>query len=291
MCWRRSDPEALIQCRNGHFGCTPCFKRLKTCPLCRVILEPEILSLDKETIKIIHKKLRDVESNRAVISLEAIVKMFRCSQCRVASTMAPVFQCQNGHVHCYRCPGRGKCCSPCFRINGQYSNLSFTIRSLAVQELLCSVPKQCRFIKNACSAIVEGFTQHEVNCLFSENYCVLSYCPEIVPLSKLLTHILKDCSLTSEVVDSTDLRKFKDTRCDEITVPCVHEGKLNYNRDCANILKVDADKYFLFCCIPQWTLSRSSYTTSTEMTVHRIAFYELSSNEFLGGTISSNWLG
>ena len=86
--------------------------------------------------------------------------------------------------------------------------------------------------------------------------CVLSYCPEIVPLSKLLTHILKDCSLTSEVVDSTDPRKFKDTRCDEITVPCIHEGKLNYDRGCVNILKLDADKYFLFCCIPQWTLSR-----------------------------------
>ena len=128
--------------------------------------------------------------------------------------------------------------------------------NIQIYHLQFEVPKRCRFIKNGCSAIVEGFNQHEVNCQFSENYCVLSYCPEIVPLSKLLTHILNDCSLTSEIVDSTDPRKFKDTRCDEITVPCVHEGKLNYDRGCVNILKLDADKYFLFCCIPQWTLSR-----------------------------------
>ena len=35
-----------------------------------------------------------------------------------------------------------------------------------------------------------------------------------------------------------------------------------------------------------------SYTTSTEMTVHRKTFDELSSNEFFwGGTIPSNWIG
>ena len=40
------------------------------------------------------------------------------------------------------------------------------------------------------------------------------------------------------------------------------------------------------------TYSFPSYTTSTEMTVHRKTFDELSSNEFFwGGTIPSNWIG
>ena len=49
------------------------------------------------------------------------------------------------------------------------------------------------------------------------------------------------------------------------------------------------------CRNSTYVLVFSSDTTSTEMTVHRMVFDELSSNEFFffwgGGTIPSNWLG
>ena len=55
-------------------------------------------------------------------------------------------------------------------------------------------------------------------------------------------------------------------------------------------------RFFIKLALPQaaqLSMFFTSYTTSTEMTVHRMTFDERSSNEFLGGggTIPSNWIG
>lgn len=120
VCWRSCDPETLIQCHNGHFGCWSCFNRLNTSPLCRAILKHRTtLTFSTETLALILKELRHVECHKALISPEAMVELFKCTKCEFAPSMLPVLQCQKGHVHCCRSPDP----------DGIYSTCIFTTQS------------------------------------------------------------------------------------------------------------------------------------------------------------------
>ena len=107
VCWAILELDTLIQCRNGHSGCRACFSRLRTCPICRIVLEPEIRTFDHDTIEQIEQELRHVESYIPQLSPELVIKLFECIRC-IVSTMAPVFRCLKGHVYCYKCPGSGR---------------------------------------------------------------------------------------------------------------------------------------------------------------------------------------
>ena len=243
VCWRRSDPEDLIQCRNGHLGCRACFSRLSTCPLCRVILQPEIQTFSDEIVSTIRSELRHVEGQSPLIWPEAIARIFKCSNCQFTATQGPVFQCQKGHVQCYKCTDSATMCRPCFQKTGKFPALSFDIRSLAAQELLCSVPKPCRFAKHGCSAIIKSLSQHETNCKFSENRCIMFYCYDRVSLPKLLTHLLKDCRENKDVLYNADPHTFSSTSYGGFTIPWIPDTRVT-------ILKLGVDKYFSFSCVP-----------------------------------------
>ena len=250
VCWTRADPETIVQCRNGHLGCQACLSRLRKCPLCRVILKPEIQTFSQEILDTIKKELRHVEGPMGLVCPEAIVRIFRCFFSRFTATQGPVYQCHKGHVHCYRCPGLGTLCGPCVKNTGKFSNIVFEIRSLAFQELLSLVPKPCRFSNHGCSTIIKGLCQHEINCQFSENCCIIPACPYTVSLPKLLTHILQGCSFSKYVLINSDPSKFRSTSVGSMTIPLNAEGELtNKSYDQVAILKLATDRYFLFSCI------------------------------------------
>ena len=118
VCWGSCDPETLIQCHNGHFGCWSCFNN--TSPLCRAILKHRTtLTFSTETLALILKELRHVESRKALLSPEAMVELFKRTECEFAPSMLPVLQCQKGHVHCSRSPDP----------DGIYSTCIFTTQS------------------------------------------------------------------------------------------------------------------------------------------------------------------
>ena len=180
VCWAIPELDTLIQCRNGHSGCRACFSRLRTCPICRIVLEPEIRTFDHDTIEQIEQELRHVESYIPQLSPELVIKLFECIRCKFVSTMAPVFRCLKGHVYCYKCPRSGRFCRVCFRqSNYTLSDFPFTIRSLAIQEILGNIPKPCRFANYGCSELIEDFTQHETNCQYSKILCVITLCPAL----------------------------------------------------------------------------------------------------------------
>ena len=251
VCWERSDPDNLIQCQNGHYGCRSCYGRLRTCPLCRIILQPEIQTFAQGTAELIRKELRHVENFSAQLNPESIVKIFKCTKCKLTSTTTSVFLCPKGHIRCYRCPIRGLFCWECAKLsNYKTSTELYTIRCLAVEEILSSIPKPCRYTNHGCSAIIEGFTKHETNCEYSENSCIMPLCGERVSLPKLLSHILEDCKFRNIVLDTDDTSKFNDTCYGKVLIPSVSMGE-SWEYSHVTILKLGVDRYFLFSCVPQ----------------------------------------
>ena len=252
VCWKRSEPSALIQCRNGHFGCKACFSKLKTCPICRIVLEPQILTFHQENIDLIQKELRHVENHGAQFCIDGIVKIFKCTDCKFTPTKGPVFQCLTGHVICYRCAKSITWCTPCAQTSDNKAGYaSFTIRNLAVQEFLHFALKPCRFTKHGCSAIIKGFSQHEVNCPYSENECVIHYCSMKVSLPKLLSHIVDTCRYRKFVREADDPSKGDGIFYGRITLfEHPMEKMRNALLNCYALLKLGDDKSFLFCFEP-----------------------------------------
>ena len=248
VCWRQSEPDNLIQCRNGHFGCQPCFTKLKTCPACRINLEPEIITFGQETLKLIQKELRHVESSSVLINVEAILNIFQCINCKFAPTKVPVLQCQKGHVYCYKCSGFSLWCYPCHIIsNSKVPWMSFTMRSLAVQEILDSAQKQCRFSRYGCTERIRELNQHEDNCQYHDTYCIIPICINIISLPKLLSHILEDCKWTSKFLQTIDPFKFSAKSWFRISIPWVPPEELIEVSSCSGaILKLEDNKYFMF---------------------------------------------
>ena len=266
ICFRRTEPENLIQCRNGHCGCKNCFRRLEICPLCRVQMDPEIQTFSQQALEQIPIELRHLESHDDQLCHKTVAKIFKCMECNITTTKAPVFQCQKGHVYCYRCPGSGRFCTPCKRMYGaELYSRNFTIRNQAVQDILCCVKKLCRFSNYGCSARIFGFTQHEDNCEYSENYCVIPLCIVRVPLPKLLTHILADCELATKILKANDPSKFRASGFGCITIPMIPREKLfdwsGHNFGQVNILKLAEDRYFLFSCYPDIVISNILFYT------------------------------
>ena len=263
VCWRRSNPKTLIQCRNG---CRPCFSQLRTSPICRVRLEPEIQTFSQEALNLISIELRHIESYCDPLCHEAVAKIFKCMECNITPTKGPVFQCEKGHVYCYRCPGLGRYCYPCKRMYSDYVyRRDFNIRSLAVSLLLCWNTKPCRFTKYGCLACIVGFSQHEDNCKFSENYCVVSLCFVRVSLLKLLIHILEDCQHASQILKANEPSKFNAKGLGGITIPIIPRENIpdipSYNFCRVNILKLGEDKYFFIFMLPTRVCIRNFFYT------------------------------
>ena len=252
VCWKGSEPSALIQCRNGHFGCKACFSKLKTCPLCRITLDPQIQTFHQENIDLIQKELRHVENHGAKFCLDGIAKIFKCTDCKFTPTNGPIFQCLTGHVICYRCTKSMTWCTPCQRMsNYKLGEASFVIRSQVVQELLSFASKPCRFTEHGCTARIEGFSQHEVNCQYSENCCILAHCLVKVSLPKLLPHILESCRYKKFVLKANDPSFLDGASCGKITIydnPVEKMWKTTH--DCYGTMKLGANKYFVFCFRP-----------------------------------------
>ena len=263
VCLRISEPDALIQCRNGHFGCKPCFTRLIFCPICRIILGPEIQTFCEETLKIVHQELRHLE--RDLLTPEGVFNLFKCVRCKFTPTVLPVSQCLKGHLFCNTCTIGSRWCNSCFlKSNSKKVTLQFTIRNLAVQSLLSLISIPCRFTRHGCSAKIKGFIQHEANCSFSEIDCVLPLCWDRVSLPKLLAHIVEDCTEKIDFLQTADLNKILSIGFGRVTVPQIprekylSEGPI-YAR--GNLLKLGKDNYFLFVCHPKPAASLMSFYT------------------------------
>ena len=110
VCWKISEHETLIRCRNGHFGCKSCIAGLKFCPDCRINLEPEIPTFSHETLLTINKELRHLETQSALLSHKGIANVFKWIICKHTPTLLPVLHCKVSHIYCYRCTKRSKWC-------------------------------------------------------------------------------------------------------------------------------------------------------------------------------------
>lgn len=250
VCWTICEPENIIQCYNGHYGCRSCFTKLTTCPMCRVTLESEIQTFAQETLHLVTKELRHMEDPRARLSPEAIAKIFQCLRCKVTPTTVPVLQCRKGHVFCSLCRSFIQIC-----VHGQHdSKDQFIIRSLMVQELLNFVPKPCRFRKHGCSEKIAALSHHETNCQYSEIYCLVPYCFARVSLPKVVSHILKGCEHTPIFLDNFDTDTFSSLHCGSISVPLLSEEEMKnhkmFDHAQVSLLKLGDSKHFLLFYCP-----------------------------------------
>ena len=94
--------DLYIQCRNGHYGCSKCFNKLKTCPMCRVALRYKIKSFSPEPTRIAKIELKRLGAAQSFDS-QKIGDMFKCTVCCNVPTANPLWQCSNGHIKCETC--------------------------------------------------------------------------------------------------------------------------------------------------------------------------------------------
>ena len=269
VCWRRSEPEDLIQCRNGHYGCKSCFSRLETCPLCRETLEPEIRTFNDDILTWIRHELRHVEPF-VTLRPQDLLRIIKCLSCFHTPTTMPMEQCVNGHIFCLRCSSLRFYCSICQRKSEvQVPFMTNRIRSLAVQELLSAISRPCSFAKHGCPEKIDGFSKHEFTCQYSANYCVMPLCRFKVPLPNLLDHILKDCNSRADYLSEFDLINSSSTAYGSIRIPWAPNDWLSeVEPKCGrmNILKLGEGNYFLFVCEPVLDFSKLDvYTFSFGM--------------------------
>ena len=65
VCYDVPESLPIYQCTQGHIICNSCYPKLNNCPVCRVILSPQIRALTAEKIL---QKHRDVSYNSVVAS-------------------------------------------------------------------------------------------------------------------------------------------------------------------------------------------------------------------------------
>ena len=195
VCYQNTKLESYIQCRNGHHGCTKCFNKLKTCPMCRVALKCKIKSFSPEVIKIAKKELKHAQS----FDSQKILDIFKCTVCCNVPTAKPVWQCTKGHIKCESCYHYFvRACPLCFekRIFSRDRQKPSLYKSQITEKILEKVVKCCRFKVYGCKEVIVELGNHETNvCIYRlENYiqAMLDYVCHLESIHKRF-HRLNKC--------------------------------------------------------------------------------------------------
>ena len=120
-------------------------------------------------------------------SSEELREDLECPVCFKIPRTTPIYQCDQGHIHCKTCHPRLETCPVCRRPIGN-------IRSLVLEKVISKLPVQCINTDNGChepQALPEKMIQHEKICHFRIVKCILTPCQNSFILSDVVNHLKK----------------------------------------------------------------------------------------------------
>ena len=140
------------------------------------------------------KSISKMPKRKGIQSSEELREDLQCPVCLVIPRSAPIYQCEDGHIHCKKChPGLQEC--PICR--GRIGNT----RSLMTEKIIAKLPTKCAFAEYGCleeEKLPQEMLNHEQNCIFRLMKCK---CKEDVPVSDFADHcIMKHGSKVTDVV-------------------------------------------------------------------------------------------
>ena len=127
---------------------------------------------------------KDLVKDGHLLLLDEIQDALECVICLDLPKEDPVYQCNNGHIHCNTCHSKITECPVC-RIK-----LGNT-RNLTAERVLAKCPKVCKYFKNGCDTVLtkEMLTGHEDCCVYKPVQCPVDDCDTLVPFRDILKHI------------------------------------------------------------------------------------------------------
>ena len=129
---------------------------------------------------------RNSESDTAgVKSLEDIREDLECPVCLKTPRTTPIYQCEQGHIHCKTCHPRLPNCPVC---RGPIGNT----RSLVAEKIISKLPLQCANLENGCQEtrpLLDQIIEHEKYCEFRMVKCFYKWCDKTVAFKNLVEHV------------------------------------------------------------------------------------------------------
>ena len=120
-------------------------------------------------------------------SSEDIREDLECPVCFKIPRTTPIYQCEQGHIHCKTCHPRLRDCPVC---RGSIGNT----RNLVVEKIICKLPVRCTNFENGCEepqAIPDKITEHEKYCEFRMVNCFHTRCQDSFVLNNPVEHLKK----------------------------------------------------------------------------------------------------
>ena len=127
---------------------------------------------------------KDLVKDGHLLLLDDIQDALECVICLDLPKEDPIYQCNNGHIHCNTCHSKITECPVC-RIK-----LGNT-RNLTAERVLAKCPKACKFTKYGCDTVLtkEMLIGHEDMCSYRPVQCPVDDCDSLVPIRRMLIHI------------------------------------------------------------------------------------------------------
>ena len=110
-------------------------------------------------------------------------RRFRMSSCFKIPRTTPIYQCEQGHIHCKKCHPRLRDCPIC---RGSIGNT----RNLVAEKIISKLPVRCTNFEKGCEepqALPDQITEHEKYCEFRMVNCFYEGCKDSVPLKQPCT--------------------------------------------------------------------------------------------------------
>ena len=120
-----------------------------------------------------------------VKSLEDIREDLECPVCLKTPRTTPIYQCEQGHIHCKTCHPRLQKCPVC---RGPIGNT----RNLVAEKIISKLPFQCANFENGCQetrALPDQIIKHEKYCEFRMVKCFCKRCDKTVAFKHLVEHV------------------------------------------------------------------------------------------------------
>ena len=122
-------------------------------------------------------------SQGPILTSEDFRDELECPVCYKIPTSTPIFQCEQGHIHCKNCHPKMTQCPIC-RLS-----LRVPTRALLAEKLLARLPMKCSF--NGCDKIMtkELLDKHEKDCLFRKVKCPVFTCQQELFVTDIMFHV------------------------------------------------------------------------------------------------------
>ena len=132
------------------------------------------------------------ESEAAGIkSSEDIREDLECPVCFKIPRTTPIYQCEQGHIHCKKCHPRLRDCPIC---RGSIGNT----RNLVAEKIISKLPVRCTNFEKGCEepqALPDQITEHEKYCEFRMVKCFYTRCADLFAFNNPMKHLKKHLPL------------------------------------------------------------------------------------------------